>query len=250
MIKNGIALVFFVCSCFLAKAQNWGGGIDDGDYNWGFTFQYISSDYKIIKKYDWRKPFPDPSNPTTNITDTLSSISSPNTMGFGVGFVINKRLTSNMDLRFTPGLAFSDRMITYQYKEQVNNTSFSSKLQKTTPVMVEFPVGIKIKSDRRRDFRAYLLLGGKYGIDMGGKKKEQSENDLLNVSLRNRKTILTYEGGIGFDFYFEYFKMSPEIKLSYSARDVIDRKDQDKNPYSTPIDRAILRNFTFSLFFE
>lgn len=63
--------------------------------------------------------------------------------------------------------------------------------------------------------------------------------------LKNIGKYSSYEAAIGFDLYFEYFKMSPEIKVSHSFKDVIKREG---HPYDTPIDRAILRNFTFSLF--
>lgn len=250
-MKKLLLLSFLFFWLLNVKAQNWGGGIDDQDYNWGFNFQYISSEYKIIKKADWRNPYFEASQ-NRLVTDSLASISSPLSVGFGIGFVINTRLNKNLDVRFTPTLAFTDRMIDYQYMESsgTSNNVFPEgfKQQKVTATMMEFPVGLKIKSDRRQNFRAYLLLGGKYGIDIGS-SKSNSDADKIAIEklLKNKKGIFSYEGGIGFDLYFEYFKMSPEIKLTQSFKDVLKRED---HPYSTPIDRAMLRSFTFSLFFE
>jgi hypothetical protein len=249
MRKKITLVLFLITSTFtIANAQNWGGGIDEEDYNWGFSFQYISSEYKIIKKQNWRSPYFD-KDLNQFVTDSLMSVSSPASVGFGIGFVVNTRLTENLDVRFTPTLVFSDRLVDYKYKEPaVYNTTFSAKQQKVQATMVELPLGIKIKSDRRQNFRAYLLLGGKYGIDMAsGKKANDAANAPIDKFLKNKKSFLSYEGGIGFDLYFEYFKMSPEIKLSYSLKDVLKHED---HPYSTPIEKAILRSFTFSLFFE
>ena len=114
--------------------------------------------------------------------------------------------------------------------------------------MAEFPVGIKLKSDRRNNFRAYILAGAKYGIDVASSKKAQDAGEIaINKFLKNKKGILSYEVGIGFDLYFEFFKLSPEIKLSNSVNSILKR---DLTPYATPIEKLFLRNFVFSLYFE
>lgn len=248
MIRNLAFIFLFSISCFVCKAQNWGGGIDNEDYNFGFTFQYVASEYKIIKTRDWRNPYIDQQLNNRPVTDSLLSVSSPLSPGFGVGFVINKYLTNNVDLRFTPGLVFGDRMIEYKYQPGPNNTTFTEKQQKVSATNIELPLGFKIKSDRQTNFRAYMLLGAKYSIDMASSKKTADQDaNAIDKLLKNKKTFFSYEAGIGFDLYFEYFKMSPEIKISHSLKDIL---IHDNTPYSNPIDRAILRNFTFSLFFE
>lgn len=248
-MKKTILILLTFLGTTIAKAQNWGGGIDEQDFNWGFSFQYISSEYKIVKKPDWRTPFSDYEQNGRIITDQLMSISSPSSVGFGIGFVLNYRLNNNLDLRSTPTLVFSDRLVDYKYETPaIYNTSFSEKQQKVQATLVDFPLGIKVKSDRRKDFRAYLLLGAKYSIDLAsGKKSKDAEFALIDKLLKNKKGFASYEAGIGFDLYFEYFKMSPEIKVSQSFRDVL---KHENHPYATPIEKAILRNFTFSLFFE
>jgi hypothetical protein len=68
--------------------------------------------------------------------------------------------------------------------------------------------------------------------------------------LKNTKNNLWYEAGIGFDLYFEFFKMSPEIKFSQTRRSVLLDSDRLVNPYVAPIDKLFIRNIQFSLFFE
>lgn len=254
-----IKLTLLTCLCLFAsstmKAQNWGGGIDDDKLNFGFTFQYIAAEYKILKKADWRRPYsiPDvanPGGPDFQVTDELTSISSPVSAGFGIGFVVNNQLTKNLDLRFTPTLVFSDRKMLYTYSfPLINDPSTNFKLKTTKATMVDIPLGLKIKSERIMNFRAYVLGGLKYSIDMASDKRTSNVNitDEMEKNLRNKKSFLSYESGIGFDIYFEYFKMSPEFKLSYSFKDVI---NHEGNAFDTPIDKAKLRHFTFSLFFE
>lgn len=227
------------------KAQeNWGGGIDDDPLHFGFTFQYISSEYKIIKNENWRYPFNDP-NSGEELKPSLSSISSPTSPGFGLGFVSNLRLGKNADLRFTPALVFSDRFLDYKYEDPEQ-----FKQQKVQSTLMDFPLGIKLKSDRRKNFRAYLLGGAKYSIDIVSKKKtNDADNILIEKFVKNTKNILWYEAGIGFDLYFEFFKLSPELKLSNSFRSVL-RPEAELHPYSAPLDKLFLRNLQFSLYFE
>lgn len=248
--KLTFLLVSFLCTANLANAQNWGGGIDDDWFNWGFQFQYIVSEYKITKNKNWREPFRDPE---TNqlVTDQLNAVSSPTSPGFGIGFVVNANLQKNIDLRFTPSLVFNDRLVRYDYIPTPSDPIFTHERtleKKVQATMVDFPVGFKLKSDRLMNFRAYMLGGLKYSIDLASSKKTNDVNaSAIDKLIKNKKSFLSYEAGLGMDIYFEYFKMSPEVKVSYSFNDIL---KHDINPYANPIEKAKLRHFTFSLFFE
>jgi hypothetical protein len=227
----------------VANAQNWGGGVDDEPLHFGFTFQYISSEYKILKTANWRDPYMDPEDPTV-VSSRLRSISSTPSPGFGIGFVVNKRLGENADIRFTPVLVFNDRSIDYRYENQADDN-----IKKVQTTLVEFPLGIKIKSNRRNNYRAYILGGAKYSTDISSKKKTNNAlvTDPKEKWLNNERKYLSYEAGFGLDLYFEYFKMSPEIKLSYATNNAL---IDEPTRYAAPIDRLMLRHVTFSLFFE
>jgi len=223
-----------------ASAQNWGGGVDDDNLHFGFTFQYLSSEYKILKRSDWQVPFEENGMPASGKLRAVSSKSSP---GFGIGFVVNQRLGENADVRFTPTLVFNDRLAYYEFEGL--EAPIEKKVQST---MIDFPLGIKIKSDRRNNFRAYIIGGAKYSMDIASKKRSNDASfGAMEKFLKNKKNFLSYEAGFGMDLYFEYFKMSPEIKLSYSLNSVL---KNDPSPYSAPIDKLMLRHVTFSLFFE
>jgi hypothetical protein len=244
----------FVSGSILAQG-NFGGGVDDENIHFGFTFQYISSEYKIVRKDTWQQPFLDPQTGLASKTGEIKSIRSIPTPGFGIGFVANVLINKNLDFRFTPTLAFTDRVVDYEFKnhikafEQEGAVSPDGFTRRTvSAVMMEFPIGLKLKSERRNNFRAYILGGIKYGINIASKKKEDDE--VLNAEfkfLKNNKNILSYEAGIGFDFYFEFFKLSPEIKISHSINSIL---RPDNTPYASPIDKLFLRNFQFSLYFE
>ena len=248
---------YFVCLLLLfftgkGFAQgNYGGGVDEENLHFGFSFQYIGAEYKIIKTDNWQAPFYENG---VEVTKPLTSIRSAVNPGFGIGFVSDLYITPNLNLRFTPSLVFSDRVIDYQFADKASHDQagvqspegFTRRTVAST--MADFPLSFKLKSDRRNNFRAYLLAGAKYGIDVASKKKADDKGELaINKFLKNSKGILSYEVGIGFDLYFEYFKLSPEIKLSNSIKSVLIRED---HPYSAPIDQLFLRNFVFSLYFE
>ncbi|WP_316816001.1 outer membrane beta-barrel protein [Pedobacter nyackensis] len=224
-----------------AAAQNWGGGVDDDEIHFGFTFQYLTSEFKFLKKIDWQKPFIDENGRI--VSGELKSLSSKSSPGFGIGFVVNKRLGENADVRFTPTLVFNDRLATYEFAGL--EAPIEKKVQST---MIDIPLGIKLKSDRRNNFRAYVIGGAKYSMDIASKKRSNDDSfAAMEKFLKNKKNFLSCEAGFGVDLYFEYFKMSPEIKLSYALNNVL---KNDPSPYSAPIDKLMLRHVTFSLFFE
>ncbi|HXH98943.1 MAG TPA: outer membrane beta-barrel protein [Sphingobacteriaceae bacterium] len=243
MIKRlSFFILFSLISLVAAAQQRWGGGVDDETIHFGFTFQYVSAEYKIFKKASWRDPYYD-SEIKEFATDSLYSISSPVSPGFGLGFVTNFRLGNNGDFRFTPALVFSDRLLDYQYKD-----SESFRQQKVQSTLVDLPVGFKLKSDRRKNFRAYMIGGAKYSFDIVSKKKLNDADFAPTEKLvKNTRGILWYEAGLGLDLYFEFFKLSPELKLSNSYRSVL---RPENHPYSTPLDKLLLRNLQFSLYFE
>lgn len=255
-MKRRFLTVFFILWGISAQAQNWGGGVDSEPLHFGFTFQYISSEFKILKKPDWRKPFYDPTD-NSLVTDSLAAISSRPTPGFGLGFVSDLALGKNVNLRFTPALVFTDRQLTYEYMKPLASGPFpgdesisspNSLIRKVQATMVDLPIGFKLKTDRLMNFRAYLIGGLKYSVDIVSKKKT---NDIdfayIDKLVKNKRSILAYEAGLGCDFYFEFFKLSSELKLSNSFNSVL---NSDYNPYSQPLEKLFLRNLQFSLYFE
>lgn len=241
-----ISFVFIINSA-LAQ-ENWGGGVDGEQLHFGFTFQYVASEFKILKIKDWKDPIPDPIYRDEFLIPNgeMKSLSSPVTPGFGLGFVSDFRMGDNANLRFTPGMIFADRVVNYEFEDQ---SLFKEQRVKTS--LIELPLGVKLKSDRRKNFRAYLISGVKYSIDITSKKNTSNEGrNAQDMFLRNVKNTLWYEAGFGFDLYFDYFKMSPEIKFAQSMKSVLRDDDRLENPYTSPIDKLFIRNFQFSLYFE
>ncbi len=238
--------LFFFAEAVSAQrvTQAWAGGADQNNFSFGYTFQYVSSSYKILKKPDWRTPYFDQST-NRNVTDSLNSIGSPNTAGFALGFLARYSVNENVEIRTMPSLVFADRTINYQYRTQ---DLAPDKQMVVSTTQAEFPLELKLKTNRLGNFRAYVLGGVKYAYGIGGKSKG-NEADIAPIDrkLLNVRNFSSYVAGFGFDIYLEYFKLSPEIKLSNSFSNVL---YPGNNPYANPLDKLYLHNIMFSLFFE
>jgi hypothetical protein len=244
MSKTGYLLVVLclLCSNLLrAQAPAWGGGADQNDYSFGFTFSYIQSNFKIIKKPDWRSPYFDQLN-NKYVTDSLNSINSNTLPGFAIGFLYRYSISDHLEVRTNPALIFADRSITYSYVTP-STDPVTKQIQATS---ADFPLEVKLKSDRIQDFRVYLLGGIKYTIAVG--KGQPDANTALSQRLvKNAGGFGSYEAGIGCDIYFEFFKLSPEIKIANSFGNVLVPENQ---PFSSPISKLGLHTIMFSLIFE
>ena len=236
-----IIFILFCCQTLFAQsAPAWGGGADQNDISFGFTFQYVNSYFKINKTPDWQKPFFDP-DANRIITPPLTGIGSNNSSGFAVSFLLRYRISEHLEARTTPGLVFADRAVDYTY------TDPSFDVAKTVQAtMIEFPLALKLKSDRIWNYRYYVLAGVKYSEAIGAKKNKPDTAPLQEL-LTNKASFASYEVGLGCDIYFEYFKLTPEIKLSNSFGNIL---NQENTPYSTPISKLSLHTVTFSLCFE
>jgi len=236
-------ILLLLCSNLLLaqSAPAWGGGADQTDLSFGFSFSYVSSYFKIVKQPNWRTPYFDP-GVNKNITDSLNSITSKPLTGFGIGFITRYRLTDHLEARITPSLIFADRGLTYTYP-----TASEDVTKTTQTTTVDFPLSIKLKSDRIDDFRAYLLGGVKYSVAVGKGNALAGDINPLDQIPKNVQGFGSYDIGIGCDIYFEFFKLSPEIKLSNSFGNVLTPAG---DPYSSPISKLSLHTIMFSLIFE
>jgi len=247
MIKTRyLLLVVLFCLCNNLFAQDltvhsWGGGADEKDLSFGFSFSSVNPYYKIDKAPNWRTPFLDPVNGNQPITGNLNSISSGYSTGFGIGFLTRYRITEFLEARITPSLVFTDKSLYYAYD---TSPSITKKVSTTT---ADFPLLLKVKSERVGDLRAYIIGGVKYSQAIGSKVTSDLNSAPLDKLVKNVSGYGSYDVGLGCDIYFEFFKLSPEIKLSNSFGDVL---YHDNSAFSSPISKLTLHTIMFSLIFE
>ena len=170
----------------------------------------------------------------------LYSIESADRPGITLLLISDLRIGEHLNLRFTPGISYTQRDLFYRITDPFSGTIFET-FKQVESTFIEFPLLMKFKSVRVNNYRAYLLTGVKFMLDMASQEKVD-DPDLLRII----KSDLSYEFGVGFDFYFDYFKFSPQIKTSFGINNVL---VNDGTIYTAGIDqlqtRAVLISFCF-----
>jgi hypothetical protein len=201
---------------------------DERKLSYGFLIGLHSTAYQI--KYADRFVTPD--------MDTVYSIEPGWSPGFSLGFIVNYRITDLLDFRVTPKVAFYEHTLRYRYTDE---TPAEQKLVETT--MVELPLLLKYKSERRGNVRMYMIGGAKPGLEASGKKEVESRTSNLGITGMN----LSLEAGFGFDLYYPLFKFSPELRFS---RGIVNILENTTNKYGQPLERLNTNTITLYLLFQ
>lgn len=175
--------------------------------------------------------------------DSVLEILPLNSPGFQLGLNATARLTNRFEVRFNPMLMFTDRSITYKlkYKDLIDGYEPTKKIES---VIFSFPFQIKFNSDRIGNFRVYMLGGAFSQIDLAANARARRAEDLVKLE----KSDYGVEIGMGFNFYFPSFILSPEVKVSNGLRNIHSRDENLK--YSNVIDRINSRMIVFSIHLE
>jgi len=199
---------------FDKQRTHWGYFLGFNSY--GFKFDYINTPEKDIKL--------------------------EKTTGFNVGLVGNLRLFEYLDLRFEPGLYYTQRNLTFDGFEE----TFEA-LREVKSTYIHFPLLLKFSSLRTGNIRPYLVGGVSRTLNLGS--NEQAQDDNYSGRFRMKRWTNNYEIGFGIDLYFEYFKFSPSIRGVFGLQDELIRDNIPDSQYTGNVDamktRAILINFTF-----
>ncbi|NVO84581.1 type IX secretion/gliding motility protein PorT/SprT [Hymenobacter terrestris] len=149
---------------------------------------------------------------------SANSIISP---GFSVGFLGELRLGEYGALTFAPGVSFLTRRIEFKdqgYVQDVTrypNDPKEIEDQEIGSTQVDFPLLFKLKSQRRRNTRVYLVAGVKPSLNMGGRRKDPEVN-LLQAA----DSDFAIEYGVGLDLFYPFFKFSPELRFSNGLKNL------------------------------
>ena len=197
--------------------------------HFGFTLGINSLNFNINKN----KKFLD--------NDTLLSTLSQDQKGFNLGIVSNLRLGRYTDLRFIPTLVFGERILNYQFNETSNLNLNDKRIEST---LLDFPISLKYKSERYNNFRTYVMCGIKYSLDIASQSEIDDEGQEL-VKLNNHDLML--EGGFGIDFYLQYFKFSPQIKISHGIINILSK---DNTLYTQTLNNLKTSSWMLSFTFE
>lgn len=182
-------------------------------------------------------------NPNLAGLDSVYILESTPQTGFNLGIVSNLRIAEYVDLRFIPALAFSTRNLEYTFKSTKGDITRKKAVEST---FIQFPLDLKLKSARYNNFRAYIVVGGKYTIDIAS-QKDVNSNLVVDAIVKLRKNDIYYTMGVGFDFYQKYFKFSPELKFCFGVRNLLVK---DNNVFANSIDKLTSKIIDISFTFE
>jgi hypothetical protein len=174
--------------------------------------------------------------------DSVMVAEPTNSGGFALGLLATARLSDRFQARFNPQLVFFARSVYYKLKHPENGATEINKSVES--VSVTFPVQIKFQSDRIGNFRVYLLGGFKGEIDLASNARAKKAEDLIKI----KRFDYGPEFGIGFNFYFESFILSPEIKFSNGMPNIHSRDPNLK--FSNVFDKIQSRMIVFSIHIE
>lgn len=176
--------------------------------------------------------------------DSVYTVNPEYTAGFQLGLLATARLSNRFEVRFNPQLLFTDRGLTYKLKYTDLFEQSDSVTKKIESVITTFPLQIKFFSDRIGNFRVYMLAGVKADIDLASNARAKRAEELVKIE----KYDFGVEAGIGFNFYFPSFILSPEIKISNGLKNIHSRDENLK--YSNVLDRITSRMIVFCIHLE
>ncbi|MFT4521335.1 MAG: hypothetical protein ACI8ZN_000264 [Bacteroidia bacterium] len=194
-----------------------------------FGFSIIGNSGKL--KYTTAENFLD--------VDTIKQINTKSFPGFGVGGIMNIRMADHWDFRTMVNIQFVERHLEYKF------SGGDLQIAKINSTYMEIPFLLKYKSERNRNFRFYWVGGVTYRYDFASDIHTDRSNTKPIVALQ--PTTYSYDFGAGFDFYFEYFKFSPEVRISNGLGNSL---VQDPFIYASSLTRMSPKLIEFFLHFE
>jgi hypothetical protein len=162
--------------------------------------------------------------------------------GFNIGIVSSLRINDYVELRLLPGMTFAATYISYRSTKP----DFSKEV-KVEYYPIELPVALKLKSERINNYRPYLITDYTFRYNMAGYSKRAQSQDIIKINRFN----MYYSIGFGVDYYFTFFRLSTELKMSFGVLDGLN-KDAPAGyaEYTEIIDKMLPNLFFLTFHFE
>lgn len=205
---------------------------DSKKYYIGIGFMYLNSHLQVN------------AHPMFLQSDSILYVNPVNSGGFGVSGMFTFRVAEHLEFRVAfPEFMFANNNISYH----VTNPPAGEQAVTTKQIqslLLGFPAQVKFLSDRINNFRVYMLGGVNFRYDLASNSSARKAENLVKL----KSSDMSVEAGVGFQFYFPVFILSPELKISQGIKNVHSR---DPNlQYSNVIDKIKSRMIVFSLIFE
>lgn len=166
--------------------------------------------------------------------------------GFTVGLITNLRLHRYFDLRFTPSLLLGERNLQFSTYDPVTGAWAKDLKVDVFSLPVDLPLNVRYSAERFGNFRPFVQFGGGTYFDLG-------RDELSEVTLKLSDFYMSF--GFGCDFYFTFFKLSPEVKFNFGMMNILSPKDPTSETvvnlkYTNAISELLSRIVVFSLNIE
>ena len=178
--------------------------------------------------------------------DSVMGIESINSTGINLAWLVNINLNNHFDVRTYPlNLTFSEKAFEYNLSyPDIPGGESKLNLKKVQSITLSFPIQLKFTSDRIDNFKVYTIAGAKLDYDLAANAGKENADDIIKL----KKIDYGVEGGIGFHFYFPFFVLTPELKVSWGLANLHSRNPNLK--FSSNIDKINSRMISFSLTVE
>lgn len=160
--------------------------------------------------------------------------------GLNLGIVTNLRLARKLDLRFLPGIGFSQRDLSFIDETGIRDEN----LLKTKSTFLEFPLLLKYSATRMHNAKPYLIGGMTPRYDLAKDKQDR-------IVLRSMDYY--WDIGAGMDFYLNYFRLSVELRASFGINNIHNSNGTGERidmPYTQAIDKLKSRWVGLTFYFE
>ena len=231
LLAIGVALVASLGPVAAQQGRKNLAAFDTKKYHFGFAISGNRSDFNLALTPDY------------SFSDSLQSIINQPQAGFDLGLVASWDATKNLHVRFIPGLSFQDRSLEYRFEEDGGT---DLKVRRTESVYLNFPLLLKLRTDRVGNYAAYALVGAKFSRDMQS-QEETNQQLASDFILRLESGNSSIDLGAGVDIFLPFFKFSIEGKFELGNRNIL---IQDDSRYSAPLQSLKTRSFILSLCFE
>ncbi len=221
--KIALTALFFLCMLLQGIAQdNYkplnNSGQDDQFISYGFFLAAHTNTFRL--KYS--DAYMDANRPEYHNIQSIMPVYSP---GFSLGFLVTTRLHDQLNFLFTPKVGF------YEFRTDVNylrddefeesGTGVTTETLISEATMVELPLIFKYKSQRFNNTRMFFT-GGANPMFRTKPQEEADAEELVTTG-----TDIALELGMGFDFYFKFFKFSPEVRFSHGLKNIYSEEASD-----------------------
>lgn len=180
-------------------------------------------------------------------SDSLIKLEASTQPGFIIHVVSELHMGPYFGLRFVPGISFAARDLNYTYYTPQGSASVPV-VRTIESTFIDIPLYLKYRSARVNNFAQYIYAGFNYSIDLASQQFVDNQVDELGQYLvKIKRNNYMAEVGVGFDFFLEYFKFSPELRFSYGLNNII---VQDNTIYASPLNELNSRIFVIAFNFE